>query len=149
MDKSHKDPDVIDLNVPRHAQYLHNAWKRRSRRGFLGWYWSCNSERIDILSDSIEWNHILQGTLPAYCIPKVVRIEDWRSLTRKSLHVTSASAKDLFEARIKKRIMFRTRSTIRSWAAILKFPIEPTNSKSNSWANGETRYHAWRDHCVR
>ena len=27
-DKSHKDPDEIDLNVPRHAQYLHNAWKR-------------------------------------------------------------------------------------------------------------------------
>ena len=28
MDKSHKDLDDIDLNVPRHAQYLHNAWKR-------------------------------------------------------------------------------------------------------------------------
>ena len=28
MDKSHKDPKVIDLNVPRHAQYLHNALKR-------------------------------------------------------------------------------------------------------------------------
>ena len=27
-DKSQKDPDEIDLNVPRHAQYLHNAWKR-------------------------------------------------------------------------------------------------------------------------
>ena len=27
-DKSHKDPEKIDLNVPRHAQYLHNAWKR-------------------------------------------------------------------------------------------------------------------------
>ena len=27
-DKSHKDPDEIELNVPRHAQYLHNAWKR-------------------------------------------------------------------------------------------------------------------------
>ena len=24
-DKGHKDPKVIDLNVPRHAQYLHNA----------------------------------------------------------------------------------------------------------------------------
>ena len=28
MDKSHKDPKVIDLSVPRHAQYLHNARKR-------------------------------------------------------------------------------------------------------------------------
>ena len=28
MDRSHKDLDVIDLSVPRHAQYLHKAWKR-------------------------------------------------------------------------------------------------------------------------
>ena len=28
MDKSHKDPDVIDLSVPRLAQYVHKAWKR-------------------------------------------------------------------------------------------------------------------------
>ena len=28
MDRSHKDPDEIDLNVPRRAQYLHNAWKK-------------------------------------------------------------------------------------------------------------------------
>ena len=28
MDKNHKDPDTIDLSVPRHAQYMHKAWKR-------------------------------------------------------------------------------------------------------------------------
>ena len=28
MDKNHKDPDAIDLSVPRHAQYMHKAWKR-------------------------------------------------------------------------------------------------------------------------
>ena len=28
MDKEHKDPDTIDLSVPRRAQYLHKAWKR-------------------------------------------------------------------------------------------------------------------------
>ena len=28
MDKNHNDPDVIDLSVPRHAQYLHKARKR-------------------------------------------------------------------------------------------------------------------------
>ena len=27
-DKGHKDPEKIDLNVPRHAQYLHSAWKK-------------------------------------------------------------------------------------------------------------------------
>ena len=28
VDKNHKDPDTIDLNAPRHAQYMHKAWKR-------------------------------------------------------------------------------------------------------------------------
>ena len=28
MDRNHKDPDTIDLSVPRHAQYMHKAWKR-------------------------------------------------------------------------------------------------------------------------
>ena len=28
MDKNHKDPDVIDLSVPRRAQNMHKAWKR-------------------------------------------------------------------------------------------------------------------------
>ena len=28
MDKNRKDPGTIDLNAPRHAQYMHKAWKR-------------------------------------------------------------------------------------------------------------------------
>ena len=28
MDKNHKDPDTFDLNEPRHAQYMHKAWKK-------------------------------------------------------------------------------------------------------------------------
>ena len=28
MDEEHKDPDTIDLEAPRHAQYMHKAWKR-------------------------------------------------------------------------------------------------------------------------
>ena len=27
-DKRDKDPEKIDLNVPRRAQYLHSAWKK-------------------------------------------------------------------------------------------------------------------------
>ena len=73
-DKGHKDPDEIDLNVPRHAQYLHNAWKRHQdavywvdidlaiRKGLT--FYQARSNAI-----------ILQETLPAYCIPKVVRLK--------------------------------------------------------------------------
>ena len=71
MDKNHKDPDVIDLSVPRHAQYLHNAWKRHQDAV----YWvdinlaiSKGSTPYQTRSKAI----ILQETLPAYCIPKVV-----------------------------------------------------------------------------
>ena len=78
-DKEHKEPEKIHLNVPRRAQYLHNAWKKHQDAVY----------RVDIdlairkgstfyqtRSNAI----ILQGTLPAYCIPKVVRLKNWRSL---------------------------------------------------------------------
>ena len=74
MDKNHKDPDVIDLSVPRRAQYLHKAWKRHQDAV----YW------VDIslaLREGLKFCQtrsnaiILQETLPAYCIPKVLRME--------------------------------------------------------------------------
>ena len=73
-DKNHKDPDTIELSVPRHAQYLHEAWKRHQdaenwvdinlalRKGLQ--FYQTRSNAI-----------ILQETLPAYCIPKVVRLK--------------------------------------------------------------------------
>ena len=81
-DKSHKDPDEIDLNVPRHAQYLHNAWKRHQdavywvdidlaiRKGLT--FYQTRSNAI-----------ILQETLPAYCIPKVVWMKTGEVLYEK------------------------------------------------------------------
>ena len=92
--KSHKDPEKIDLNVSRRAQYLHNAWKKHQdavywvdinlaiRKGLT--FYQTRSNAI-----------ILQGTLPACCIPKVVRLKNWRSLIWEIIHVTSTSAKDL------------------------------------------------------
>ena len=81
-DKRHKDPDDIDLNVPRHAQYLHNAWKRHQDAV----YW------VDInlaLKKGLKFYQtqsnaiILHETLPAYCIPKVVRMELEKSYAKK------------------------------------------------------------------
>ena len=57
MDKNHKDPDTIDLSVPRHAQYMHKAWKRHQDAVHLGRHQSCYVERIEVLSDSIERHH--------------------------------------------------------------------------------------------
>ena len=72
MDKDQKDLVTIDLSVPRHAQYMHKAWKKHQNTVFGGRHESCSEERIEVLSDSIE--RILHETLPAYCIPKVVRM---------------------------------------------------------------------------
>ena len=82
MDKGHEVPGKIDLNVPRRAQYLHNAWKKHQ--------------------DAVYWDHInlairkgltfyqtrsnaiiLHETLPAYCIPKVVGMKTGEVLYEK------------------------------------------------------------------
>ena len=73
-DKNHKDPDTIDLRAPRHAQYMHEGWKKHQNTV----YW------VDIklaLKKGLKFCQtrsnaiILYDTLPAYCIPKVVRME--------------------------------------------------------------------------
>ena len=73
-DKSHKDPDVIDLSVPRHAQYLHKAWKRQQDAVF----WVDINLAIEkgLKFYQTRSNAIIrQETLPPFWIPKVVRME--------------------------------------------------------------------------
>ena len=74
MDKNHKDPETIDLSVRRHAQYVHKAWKRHQDAVY----------RVDInlsLKKGLKFYQtrpnaiIINETLPACCIPKVVRME--------------------------------------------------------------------------
>ena len=74
MDKEHKDLDMIDLGAPRLAQHMHKAWKKHQNTV----YW------VDInlaLKKGLKFCQtranaiILHETLPAYCIPKVVRME--------------------------------------------------------------------------
>ena len=74
MDKHHKDPDTIDLEALRLAPYMHKAWKKHQNTV----YW------VDIylaLKTGLKFYQtrsnaiILHETLPACCIPKVVRME--------------------------------------------------------------------------
>ena len=67
--EDHRDPECFDLSVPRLARYMHKAWKRHQDAVFWvdidlgikeGLFYQTRSNAI-----------ILQGTLPAYCIPKV------------------------------------------------------------------------------
>ena len=65
---------MIDLNAPRHAQYLHKAWKRRQDAVF--WVDSNLAIRKGLTFYQTRSNAIiLEETFPAYCIPKDDRME--------------------------------------------------------------------------
>ena len=74
MNKEHTDPDTVDLKAPRLARCLQTAWKKHQnavcwvdiklaqKKGF---------EFYQTRSNAI----ILYNTLPAYCIPKAIKME--------------------------------------------------------------------------
>ena len=68
------DPEHIDFSVPRRAQYTHSAWKKHKDAVF--WVDIHLSIRKGLTFYQTRSNSsIFQGTLPAYCIPKVVRLK--------------------------------------------------------------------------
>ena len=77
-DKGHQDPAKIDFNEPRRAQHLHSAWKKHQDAVF--WIDIKGLTFYQTRSNAI----ILQETLPAYCIPKVVRLKTGEVLYEKS-----------------------------------------------------------------
>ena len=73
-DEDHKDPEHIDFSVPRRARYVHSAWKRHQDAVF--WVDIDLAIREGLTFYQTRSNAIiLQGTLPAYCIPKVERLK--------------------------------------------------------------------------
>ena len=70
-DKEHEDPEQIDLNVPRRAQYLHNAWKKHHDAVY--WVDFDLAIRKGLTFYQTRSNAIIH--LPAYGIPKVVRLK--------------------------------------------------------------------------
>ena len=73
-DESHKDPEHIDFSVPRRSRYVHSTWKRHQDAVF--WVDIDLAIREGLTFCQTRSNAIiLQGTLPAYCIPKVERLK--------------------------------------------------------------------------
>ena len=82
-EKNLEDPETIDLNAPRHAQYMHEAWKRHQNTV----YW----DDINLaLKKGLKFYQtrsnaiILHETLPAYCIPEVVRMKTGEVFVEKA-----------------------------------------------------------------
>ena len=82
-DKGHQDPAQIDFTVPRRAQCLHSAWKKHQDAVF--WVDINLAIRKGLTFYQTRSNAIiLQGILPAYCIPKVARLKTGEVLYEKS-----------------------------------------------------------------
>ena len=74
MDKEHKDPEKIDLEAPRLARYMHTAWKKHQNTVY--WVHIKLAQKKGLQFYQTRSNAIiLYNTLPAYCIPKAVRME--------------------------------------------------------------------------
>ena len=74
--------DTIDLNAPRHAQYMHKAQKKHLNTVY--WSTSILLWRKDWRSIRRDRNAIiLYNTLPAYCIPKPIKTETGEIIYQK------------------------------------------------------------------
>ena len=74
MDREYKDLDTIDLGAPRRAQYMHKVLK--NHRNTVYWVDINLAQKKGLKFNLTRSNAIiLHETLPAYCIPKVVRME--------------------------------------------------------------------------
>ena len=130
---NHEDPDTIDLNAPRHALYMHKAWKRHQNTV----YW------VDInlaLRKGLKFYQtrsnaiILHETLPAYCFPKVVRMETGEAIYEKAYaslrHPPKISLKHNWKVDLGSEDAQRPEGQVVQ--QIQKFTIKPTSSKPRS-----------------
>ena len=96
-DKNHKDPEYTDFSVPRRARYVHSARKRHQDAVF--WVDINLAIKGELTFYQTRSNAIiLQGTLLAYCIPKVERLKIGEVLYEKS-YISLTTTKDLIETR--------------------------------------------------
>ena len=68
MNKKHKDLQELDSTRPRLALYK-QKWQKALGYGVLGRYTACSTERIEVLSNKIERNHLSRHT-PSLLYPE-------------------------------------------------------------------------------
>ena len=82
MDKEH-DPETVDLEAPRLAQYMHTAWE--NHKNTVYWVDIKLAQKKGLKFCQTRSNAIiLCNTLPAYCIPKAIKMETGEIMMRKS-----------------------------------------------------------------
>ena len=150
-DKGHQDPAHIDFSVPRRAQYLHSAWKKHQDAVF--WVDIDLAIRKGLTFYQTRSNAIiLQGTLPAYCIPKVVRLKTGEVLYEKSYMSPRPPPKislrhdhdwtrgnDELGSTVEQQPVGKACSTV-LWRSSTRnvLPTNPTKTQTNLWSIRET-----------
>ena len=84
--ESYEDPDleIVDLKAPRLPQYMQTAWKKHQNTVY--WVDIRRAQKKGLKFYQTRSNDIiLYNTLPAYCIPKAIKMETG---------VTSAASED-------------------------------------------------------
>ena len=82
MNKEHKDPHELDLTKPRLASYKQKTWKRH--QDTMYWVDIQLAQRKGLKFYQTRSNAIiLDDTLPAFCIPKVVAMESGEIINEK------------------------------------------------------------------
>ena len=89
-----------------------------SKYGVLGRHQPCSEERIEILSDTIERNHLSRHA-PILLYPESCSDGNWINHVREGKCVTSSPSKDFLETWLDERIGFGSCSTTR------RFPTNP------------------------
>ena len=96
MDKEHKDPDTIDLEAPRLAQYMHKAWKRHQNAVHWVDINLALRKGLKLYQTRSKRNHSSRNT-SSLLYSESCQDGNWRSHIRESIYVTSASSKDFLE----------------------------------------------------
>ena len=147
MDKSHKDPDESDLNEPRRAQYLHNAWKRHQdavywvdiklviEKGLT--FYQTGSNAI-ILQEKHFQLIVFQKLLDWKLEKSYMRNHTCRLNLRQRSHWSTNGKENLVRKLLdnqKGKLLDNQKEKLLDKQI---FPTNPTNSKSNSWKIGAT-----------
>ena len=129
MDQEHKDPENIDLEAPRLARYMHTAWKKHQNTV----YWvdiKLAPKKVVKFYQTRSNAIILHETPPAYCIPKVIRVETGEVIYEEEYASPRPPPKISLRHDWDEKIGFRSCSTSR------QLPTNPTKPLSKL-KNGE------------
>ena len=120
--KNTRDPDIIDLEAPRLAWYMHDAWNKHQNTVY--WVDIKLAQKKGLKFYQTRSNAIiLYNTLPAYCIPKVVRMETGEIIFEKVYESPRPPPKISLRDDLDEGIGFRSCSTSRS---------QPTNQPNQT-----------------